>query len=444
MTNLSPEVVTIAMLTVVVIGLLSGFPIAFVMGTAALLFGFPFFGDTIGKLVYQRVWNLLLSYTLLAVPLFIFMGLVLERSGITERLYDVLYIWLGAIRGGLGIVTIIVGTILAATVGTISASVTLLTLVALPSMLKRGYDKGIATGAICAGGCLGILIPPSIMLVIYGPMAQISVGKLFFGAFMPGFLLSGLYMVYIAIKAWLEPGIGPPIPASDTKIPLAKKTGMLFTALVPPVLLVLAVLGSIFLGIAPPTEAAAVGAFASVLLTIAYRKFNWKVLSDCTLLTLQTSGLIFLLAVMSFAFTGVFLGAGGGDVVEGIILAMPGGKWGAFVMIMFLVFLMGFFIDWIGIVFIMVPIITPIVPKFGFDPVWFAIMVCVNLQTSFMTPPFAPAIFLIKGTADPNLDVTIADVIRGVIPFVVLVLAGITLCVAFPEIILWLPGKMIK
>ena len=444
MTNLSPEVVTIGMLAVVVIGLLSGFPIAFVMGTAALLFGFPFFGEQIGKLVYARIWNLLINYTLLAVPLFIFMGLVLERSGIAERLYDVLYVWLGAIRGGLGIVTIIVGTVLAATVGTISASVTLLTLVALPSMVKRGYDKGLATGAICAGGCLGILIPPSIMLVIYGPMAQISVGKLFFGAFMPGFLLSGLYMAYIAIRAWLEPRLGPAIPAGEVRISFAKKTSMLLTALVPPVLLVLAVLGSIFFGVAPPTEAASVGAFAAVLLTIAYRKFSWKVLSDCSLFTLQTSGLIFLMAVMSFAFTGVFLGAGGGDVVKGIIMAMPGGKWGAFLMIMFLVFLLGFFLDWIGIVFIMVPIITPIVPEFGFDPVWFAIMVCVNLQTSFMTPPFAPAIFLIKGTADPSLGVTIADVIRGVIPFVILVLVGIALCVAFPEIVLWLPGKMVK
>jgi len=213
---------------------------------------------------------------------------------------------------------------------------------------------------------------------------------------------------------------------------------------VPPVLLVLAVLGTIFFGIAPPTEAASIGALAAVLLTIAYRRFNWKMLSECTLLTLQTCGFIFLMATMTFAFTGVFIGAGGGDVVSNLILATPGGKWGAFLMVMFIVFILGFFIDWIGIVFIIIPILAPIVPKLGFDPVWFAIMVCVNMQTSFMTPPFASAIFLVKAAADPSLGVNTADIIRGVIPFVILVLVGMALCVAFPGIILWLPGKMIK
>jgi len=442
--TLSPEFVTVVMLGAVVIGLFTGFPIAFILGTVALLFGLPFFGEQIGKLIYQRVWNLLLNYTLLAVPLFIFMGLVLERSGIAERLYDVLYLWLGRVRGGLGIVTIVVGTVLAATVGTISASVTMLALVGLPSMLKRGYDKGLATGAICAGGCLGILIPPSVMLVLYGPMAQISVGKLFFGAFMPGFLLSFLYILYIAIRAALEPQNRPPIPAEEMQIPFVKKTRMLMTALVPPVLLVMAVLGTIFLGVAPPTEAASVGAFAAVMLTLAYRKFSWKVLGECTLFTMQTSAFIFLMATMSFAFTGVFIGVGGDDVVKGLILGTPGGKWGAFFIVMFLVFILGFFLDWIGIVFIMVPIITPIAAAYGFDPVWFAIMVCVNLQTAFMTPPFAPAIFLVKGAADPSLGVTMSDIIRGIWPFVFLVLVGMVLCVAFPEIILWLPQKMIK
>ena len=442
--TLSPEFVTVAMLGAVVIGLFTGFPIAFILGTTAFLFGLPFFGEQIGKLIYQRVWNLLLNYTLLAVPLFIFMGLVLERSGIAERLYDVLYLWLGRVRGGLGIVTIVVGTVLAATVGTISASVTMLALVGLPSMLKRGYDKGMATGAICAGGCLGILIPPSVMLVLYGPMAQISVGKLFFGAFMPGFLLSFLYILYIAIRAALEPQIGPPIPAEEMQIPFVKKTRMLMTALVPPVLLVMAVLGTIFLGVAPPTEAASVGAFAAVLLTLAYRKFSWKVLRECTIFMMQTSAFIFLMATMSFAFTGVFIGVGGDDVVKGLILGTAGGKWGAFFIVMFLIFILGFFLDWIGIVFIMVPIITPIAAAYGFDPVWFAIMVCVNLQTAFMTPPFAPAIFLVKGAADPSLGVTMSDIIRGIWPFVFLVLVGMVLCVAFPEIILWLPQKMIK
>lgn len=444
MTELSPQLLTILMLGVVFIGLLSGFPIAFVLGTAAIIFGYPLFGDLVGELIYGRIWDLLINYTLLAVPLFIFMGMMLERSGMAEKLYDVLYLWLGGLRGGLAVVTVLIGTVVAACVGTITASIAMLSLVALPSMLKRGYDKSLATGSICAGGSLGVLIPPSVMLVIYGPMAQISVGKLFFGAFIPGFLLSALYMSYIAIYSLVRPEAAPPVPAEERAVPFLKKTTMLGTALVPPALIILSVLGVIFLGIAPPTESASAGAFASILLTIAYRRFNLQVLRDCMLTTMKLCGFIFLLGVMSFAFVGVFIGAGGGDVVQDFILATPGDRWGAFAVIMFIVFLLGFFIDWLGIVFIIVPILAPIAPVLDFDPLWFAMMIIVNFQMSFMTPPFAWAIFLVKGSADPSLGVTIAEIIKGVIPFVILIMVALVLLVIFPELILWLPGQMIK
>ncbi|MBN1856730.1 MAG: TRAP transporter large permease subunit [Dehalococcoidia bacterium] len=444
MIELSPAVVTLLMLAAVFIGLLSGFPVAFVLGAAAIAFGYPIFGNLVAELIYDRVWGFYTNYIILAVPLFVFMGLMLERSGVTERLYDALYLWLGGFRGGLAVVTVLVGTILAACIGVITASVTLLTLIALPSMVRRGYSKSLATGAVAAGGCLGILIPPSVMLVVYGPMAAISVGKLFFGAFGPGLLLSASYITYIIIRSLLQPNVAPPVPAAERAVPFREKTIRLLTVLVPPMVLIFSVLGVIFFGIAAVTEAAGIGALAAVALAIAYRKFTWQVLKDVTLLTMQLSGWVMLMAGMAFAFTGVFIGAGGGLIVKDLILATPGGSWGAFAVIMLITFILGFFIDWWGIVFIMVPIITPIVPALGFDPVWFAIMVCVNLQMAFMTPPMAAAIFLVKGAAEPSLGITTPDIIRGVVPFVGMIVITLGLCVAFPQIITWLPNMMIK
>jgi len=442
--DISPELVTILMLGGVLVGVMIGYPLAIPVGALGLIFGFLLFGTPVFDLLYARLFKLINNYALLAIPLFVFMGVMLERSGIAEKMYNALYLWLSGLRGGLAIITVLIGTILAACVGIIGASVSMLALLALPAMLRRGYDKSLASGAVCAGGCLGILIPPSIMLVIYGPMANISVGKLFMGAFIPGFILSGLYMTYIAIRCFLQPQIAPAVPIAERQVPFLKKTAMLATSLVPPGLLVLAVLGSIFFGIAPPTEAAAVGAFAATLLTIAYRRFNFGVLKETATQTLMVTSMILLIGGLSFVFVGVFIPAGGNKVVKELILAAPGGRWGAFVMVMFIIFLLGFFIDWIGIVFIMVPILAPIAPELGFDPLWFALMICVNLQMAFMTPPMAPAIFYLRGAAPANLGVTMGDIIRGVFPFVGLIIIGLGLCVVFPQIILWLPAQMIK
>ena len=384
------------------------------------------------------------NYILSPVPLFVFMGVMLERTGITEQLYKVLYVWLGGFKGGLAIVTILIGTVMAACVGIITASVAMLSLVALPSMVERGYSKSLATGAICAGGTLGILIPPSIMLIIYGPMANISVGKMFFGAFIPGFILSGLYCTYIIIRCYIQPELAPVVPTEQRAIPFVKKTYMLITALLPVALLITAVLGSIFFGIAPPTQAAAVGAFASVLLAIAYRRFSWQNLKEVTLVTLKMTGFMMLIGVAAFCFVGVFIGGGCDTVVKEIIINFPGGRWGSFFAIMFICFILGFMMDWVGILFLLVPILAPIAPALGFNPLWFGIMICVNLQMSFLTPPFAPAIFVVRGSARPELGVTMGDIIRGVFPFVALVVVGLLLCAAFPQLILWLPSQMIK
>jgi tripartite ATP-independent transporter DctM subunit len=445
MVNISPELVTFGMLGAVLVGIILGFPVAFVMVSAALFFGIPTYGALVGKLIYTRVWDILTNYILLAVPLFLFMGAMMEYSGMTEKLYDALYVWLGGLKGGLALVTMIIGIVIGGPVGIVSAAVSMLAVVGLPAMVPRGYDKALAAGTCAAGGCLGVLIPPSVLFIIYGPMALISVGKLFFAAVMPGFLLSFLYLAYIFVKCQLQPELGPPIPIEErARIPFAKKTWMLLSSLVPPTLLILAVLGVMFFGIAPPTEAAAIGASATVLLVIANRKFSFKILLESATTTLKTSSFVFLIVTFGFAFTGVFIGSGGSDVFVEMIKRMPGGSWGAFAIMMFLFFILGFFIDSLAMIYILVPPAHQVAATFGFDPLWFAMMIIINFQMEFMTPPMALAIFVVHGSAPKELNISMSDCIRGIWPYVFLVIVTLFLCVAFPEIITWLPAKMIK
>lgn len=438
----SPEIVTVGMFTALLLGVLTGFPLALPIGGVGLITGYLLFGPNAFDLIYSRLYAIITDYGFMAVPLFVFMGNMLEKSGIAEKMYDAVYIWFGKFRGGLAITSILIGTIMAACVGIIAASITMLTLVALPAMMKRGYDKGLATGSIIAGGSLGILIPPSIMLIIYGPVAWISVGKLFMAAFMPGFLLSGLYMLYIAIRAYLQPSMAPSAADEGRDIPFIQKTKMLFFALGPTAILILSVMGAIYFGLASPTEAAAVGSAVATLLTIAYGRFSWKVLKDVSIDSIKLTAMVLLIAGCSTAFVSVFLSAGGGNVVENFILSVPGGRWGSFALVMVVCFILGMFIDWVGIIYVLVPILAPIIPRLGFDPLWFAMMIIVNLQMSFLTPPFAYGIFFLKGAAAPELKINTGDIIQGVIPFIVLIAIGLLLMITFPQIILWLPSTM--
>ncbi|HID15749.1 MAG TPA: TRAP transporter large permease subunit, partial [Candidatus Atribacteria bacterium] len=359
-------------------------------------------------------------------------------------LYKVLYEALGGLRGGLAVVTIIFGTILAACLGVITASVTILSLIALSPMVKRGYDKSLASGTVVASGTLGILIPPSIMLVVYGPQAGLSIGKMFMAAFVPGLILSGSYITYIVVRTMLNPKLGPPIPPEERpKISRKELLIKLIKATLPTAILILAVLGTIFLGIAPPTEAAAMGSLAAVLLAIFYKKFSWDLVKQAGIQTLRVSAFVVLIAGACYAFVGIFMSAGGGDVVSQMIMSVPGGKWGAFGVIMLIVFLLGMFIEWIGIVFIIVPIFTPIITALGFDPLWAGMMICINLQMAFQTPPMAMSIFVLRGTAPPELGITMSDIIKGVIPFVAIIIIALILFTIFPQLILWLPNHMI-
>jgi tripartite ATP-independent transporter DctM subunit len=441
--SLNPEIIALLMLGGVFTLVLTGFPIAFVIGSVALIVGTLVFGpNTTFHILFTRFFDLSLNYPYLAVPLFTFMGVILQHSGITNDLYESLYDALGRVKGGLLIVTIIFGTILAACLGVIAASVTILTLMSLGPMVKRGYDKSLAAGAIVGAGTLGILIPPSIMLIVYAPQAGLSIGQMFMGAIGPGLLLSAMYIIYVIIRCNLNPKLGPPIPADQMTPFTLAKVGRLLKSMLPPVLLIAAVMGTIFAGIAPPTEAAAVGCAAAILLAIIYRKFSWSMLKLAAMETLKVSAFVVLIAAMSYAFVGIFMNAGAGDVVAEMILSVPGGKWASFAVVMLIVFVLGMFIEWIGIVFIVVPIFSIIFAKLGFDPLWAGMMVVVNLQMAFMTPPMAMSIFVLKGTAPKEYGLTMGDIIRGVLPFVGIVAIVLVLMVLFPQIITWLPGKM--
>jgi len=444
MVTFSPEMVVAIMFGAVFIGVFLGYPLPFIVGGIAMVIGFLAMGTDVFALLRVRLWGMMISYILLAIPLFIFMGSMVEKSGCAEGLYHGLYLAFGRVRGGLAIATVLMGTVLAACVGIIAASVITLGLIGIPSMLKRGYDKSLICGSVCAGGSLGILIPPSIMLVIYGPMAGLSVGKLFMGAFGPGLLLSGLYVVYIAVRAFVQPSVAPPLGIEERSVPTSYKAKVLVTGMLPPFILVLSVLGVIFFGIAAPTEAAACGAFAATILAFANKRLTKTVLKETMYQTVKVSTMALMIGWSASMFTGVFLRLKGGDVVADMIMAAPGGKWGAFGLIMFVVFILGFLVDWMAIVFILVPLMAPIMPTLGFDPLWFAIMVCVNLQMAFMTPPMAPAIFFLRGIALEEWGITTAHIVRGIAPFVGFIIVALVLCIIFPDIILWLPHQMIK
>lgn len=445
MIDLSPELATLLLFGLLLLFMTTGFPLALVLGGVAMLVGLLGKGPGIFDVFYLRAFSVVTEYTFMAIPLFVFMAIMVEKAGISEQLFKTLYLWMGRLRGSLALVTIVTGTILAATMGIFSASVVMLGLVALPAMMERQYQKELATGSICAAGCLGILIPPSLMLILYGPMSGISVGKLFIAAIPSGLVLSGLYMGYIVVRCLINPSLGPALPKEEIDaVPLGEKVRLLCTSLVPPALLIGSVLGSIFFGLATPTEASGVGAFASAVLAFMYRRLTWEVARDTTLHTLKVSSMICLLVIGGYMFTGTFMVLGCGQVVEEFILWVPFGRWGSFTVIMLIVFILGMFIDWVGILLIIIPIATPIAATLGFDALWFAMMICVSLQIAYLSPPYAPAIFLLRGVIPDHYGISTTTIIRGVIPYILLIVLALLLFIAFPGIITWLPSVMVK
>ena len=439
---MSAETIILLLFVGLFIGIFSGFPTAFVLGGLSLIFGLIFIGPDVLGFFIVRLEGVAQNYTLLAVPLFLFMGVFMEKSGVAQRLFSALYIWCGSLKGGLGVSTIVMAMLFAATTGIVGASEVTIGLIALPAMLAKKYDKAMACGCICAGGTLGILIPPSVMIIIYGPIAGISVGKLFMACYLPGIMLGFLYIAYIVIRCYFRPQDGPPITKEENILPWKEKVTILLTSIVPIALVIFAVLGCILFGVASVTEAGAVGAIASMVLAAFYGNISWGLIREACIQTLKITSMIMLIAIVASYFSAVFVALKGDEVIINIFQTLPLGKWGILLAIMILLIILGALIDWMSILFIVIPIITPLAPLFGFDPLWFAGMVIVNLQISFLSPPFAYSIFYLRGIAPPEVLTT--DIYRGVVPFVGLQMIGLALCAIFPQILTYLPSLMGK
>ena len=420
--------------------LMAGFPVTFTLMGTALFFGLIGFGWNFFNLLPLRIWGVMTNVTLLAVPLFVFMGVMLERSGLAEELLDTMGLLFGRIRGGLAVSVVVVGALMGASTGIVGATVVTMGLLAVPTMLKRGYQNELATGTVSASGTLGQIIPPSIVLVLIGDIVGVPVGDLFMGAVFPGLVLVGLYIVYIMSIAFVKPQWAPAIPQHERD---ALSGMVLFRrvmrALFPPLFLMLAVLGSIFAGIASPTEAAAVGAVGATFLTVINRRFSYKILNEVMLATMELTCMVFIILVGAAAFGLVFRGMGGDELVREFLgsIAETHGKWFVLFIVMGLIFVIGFFLDFIEITFIHVPVLAPIMIEFGFDPVWFCILIAVNLQTSFMTPPFGFSLFYLKAVTPPSI--TTGHIYRGILPFVIAQLIGLFIVVSFPVLVTWLP-----
>ncbi len=420
--------------------LMAGFPVTFTLMGTAMVFGMIGFGWNFFNLMPLRIWGVINNVTLLAVPLFVFMGVMLERSGLAEELLDTMGILFGRLRGGLAVSVVIVGALLGASTGIVGATVVTMGLLAVPTMLRRGYQKELATGTVSASGTLGQIIPPSIVLVLIGDIVGVSVGDLFMGAVLPGLLLVSLFILYIVIMAIFRPETAPAIPKKELDAispkQLAARVGK---ALIPPLFLMVAVLGSIFAGIASPTEAAAVGAVGATLLTIINKKFKMQILRDVMLTTVRLTCMVFIILCGAAAFGLVFRGLDGDTLVREFLgfIAHKYSHHMVLAIVMSLIFFIGFFLDFIEITFIHVPVLAPIMIDFGYDPIWFCVLLAVNLQTSFLTPPFGFSLFYLKAVTPP--EVRTGHIYRGIIPFVLFQLIGLAIVVFFPKLATWLP-----
>ena len=434
----SDEILVIGMLATFIGLLLAGIRVAYAIAASGFIFGLIGFGPGLFNLLPARIYGVASNYTLLAVPLFVFMGVMLEKSHIAEDMLDVMGHLAGRLNGGMGIAVILVGMMMGAATGIVGATVVTLSLIALPTLLRRGYDKGLATGAICASGTLGQIIPPSLILILLSDLMQESVGTLFAAALIPGLMLSGLYVIYILILGTWKPHLAPALSREELDS-MSKKRLMkaVFTGVLPPLSLVFAVLGSIIGGLAAPTEAAAMGAAGSILVCGGLGKLNTKVLMETLRDTLKVSAMIFFIVMASQVFSLAFRGLSGEDLIAEFMAWVPGGVWGNIIFMMVLLFVLGFFLDWIEISYIVLPMLLPFFFASDVNMVWLAMLICMNLQTSFLTPPFGWALFFMKGCAPPS--VSTGDIYKGIIPFVGIQIIGLTLLALFPVISLWLP-----
>ena len=418
-----------------------GFPVAFSLLGVAFVFGLINFGDATFFQFTQKIEDVASNFVLAAVPLFVFMGSMLERSGIAEQLFSAVHLWTRRLPGGLAVGTVLMCIIFAASTGVIGATETVVGLLAIPAMMKHSYSNSLISGTICAGGSLGTIIPPSVVVVVLGPIANVSIGDLMVGMIFPGLILSALYIVYIVALCLIKPEAGPRIRDDHDDLSLTEKLVITANALLPPLFMIFAVLGSIMLGWAAPTEAAAIGAAGAFVLTVVYGRFTLKTFWEALIKTIVVTSMIMFILLAGSLFTGVFVASGGMGVMRSMINAVEIGPWGLIAIFLALVFIAGFFLEWISILLIFVPLFMPFVLSGGFEPVWFCMLILVMIQTSYLTPPMAPAIFYLRGVAPDSI--TLMQMYRGVLPFIAIQVITLGIVAAFPQTALWLPQQVL-
>ncbi|MDT7838156.1 TRAP transporter large permease [Aquabacterium sp. OR-4] len=435
---LEPTTLALLLLAGFFVLLIIGIPVAISLAVSGFVFGWLGFGMSLFNLLPARFFGVVGGYQWMAIPLFVFMGVMLEKSRLADDLLDVMGHLAGRVRGGMAVGIVLFGVLMGATTGIVGATIITLGLLTLPTLIRRGYNKAIACGTICASGTLGQIIPPSLILILLGDIMQLSVGTLFAAAVGPGLLLAGIYIVFLLLLGWLKPGLMPPLPQAERDAVSRQELWTRFVkVLVPPVMLVVAVLGSIVGGVAAPTEAASMGAVGSVLVTALGGRLRWSVLRDTAIETSKITAGMMLILMAAQVFALAFRGLQGEELIAHLFDRLPGGTGTAIWFLMAVIFVLGFFVEWIEISYIAVPLFLPILLNMGVDPIWLAMLITVNLQSSFLTPPFGWALFYLKGVAPPG--VTIADIYKGVVPFIGLQALALTLVYCFPQIALWLP-----
>ncbi len=427
---------TLLMFGTLLVLLMAGLPLAFVTGGLAVVFLFILGDMDTLNIVPSRIFPLMTDYQLSAIPLFIFMAAMLERAGIINDMFSVIYKLLGGLKGGLASATIIASTILAAMVGVIGAAVVTMGIIALPAMLARKYDTKIAMGSIMAGGTLGILIPPSILAIIYAVVADQSVGELFVGAVIPGLMLSGMYIIYVTVRSYINPKLGPPIPIEE-RITVREKFSLM-RKMTAPIMLILVVFSALFSGAATPVEAAGIGTFGSFIVAALHGQLDWRTVREACITTLKASSMVIWIMFGATIFVGLYVFEGGQQFVTGALGATGLGPWGILILMMIILIILGMFLDWVGILLLAVPIFVPIIKDLGFDPLWFGVLYLVNMQMSFLSPPFGYALFYLRGVAPK--EIPMSDIFKSALPFLAIQLLGLILLMIFPQLILWLPG----
>lgn len=437
---MSIEWITILIFGSMVLVMFMGLPVAFSTGFVGILFTAIFQGPEAVNIVPTRIFGLMTNYLLDAIPLFILMANILERSGIIEDIYMMVYHWLGWLKGGVATATVAACTMMAAMAGVVGATEVTMGMIALPQMLNRKYDKLMSLGAILAGGTLGILIPPSVMLIVYGMVDNSSIGQLYAGAFLPGFLLAGLYILYITIRCYINPKMGPPVPKEER----LDWKGLFRVAIpiIPGAILIFLVLGTIVVGVAAPTEAAGVGCLGAWIIAKIKGRMPWKELVDASVNTIKATGMVMWTMFGANIFIALYIMVGGGDFVNAMLVGTGLNKWVVIFIMNGIVVFLGMFVDWVGILMLIIPLFGPIIRQLGFDPIWFGVLIAVNLQISFLSPPFGMSLFYLKSVAPPECSTV--DVWKSAFPFMGLQIIGLLLCMYFPEIILWAPKFLFR